>query len=76
VKGPELRISNLTDGVEIKEGDEIILSNKSLKFDKCFVIPLNNLLEIPLEKEIFVDDGCLKLKVTGKENDYVVTKAL
>lgn len=75
-KGPELRISNLTDGVEIKEGDEIILSNKSLKFDKCFVIPLNNLLEIPLEKEIFVDDGCLKLKVTGKENDYVVTKAL
>ena len=69
IQGPKIRIGNLPDnGIDLKNGEEITIDTGTREFYENR-IPLPSLLFREGTKEghlVFLDDGTLQIKITGK----------
>ena len=78
-KGPEFRTLKFKDGgVSLKEGDTINMSKTCIQGDeKEFGVNHSEAIDfIEVGDKVLIDNALLELEVIGKEDDFVVLKAL
>jgi len=91
LQGPRIRIS-LDKDVEIKPGEEIYVSDISIDKNFQFPISNDQsaswrtkiikldypgiIKDIEIGNEILIEDGLIKLKVTGKKDEYLETEVI
>lgn len=76
-RGPELRIGEVEGGlITIKAGDVVRFTNNSASTQEgAIFLPFPGLLRLERGTEIFIDDGLLKLEVTGIEDKVLTARA-
>lgn len=80
LQGPRIRIAVDKD-VEIKTGENIIISDTSFNFksrnSKFFKLDWDGIIKyIEIGNEILVEDGLMKLEVTGKTREFLEAKVI
>ena len=74
-KGPEVRICNLETPLIISKGQEIIISVSENPGNGFMVNYENFVNEVPIGKDLLIDDGEIHLTVDSKNNDSLVCTA-
>lgn len=73
-KGPEVRITNLEEGLTVDYGDKVKVSG-NLKLHDCLHVNYPNFVnDIHIGAKLLVDDGEIELEVKDKDNDYLYTE--
>jgi pyruvate kinase len=75
-KGPEIRTKNITEPIDVKEGDLIkVKGGEGESTKELFYVSYENFhLDIPVGNQVLIDDGDLALEVVEKNNDYLVCR--
>ena len=74
-KGPEVRICNLETPLTISKGQEIIISVSENPSNGFMVNYENFVNEVPIGKDLLIDDGEIHLTVDSKNDDSLVCTA-
>ncbi|MBN1768638.1 MAG: pyruvate kinase [Prolixibacteraceae bacterium] len=73
-KGPEVRITNLEEGLAVDYGDKVKVSG-NLKLHDCLHVNYPYFVnDIHIGAKLLVDDGEIELEVKDKDNDYLYTE--
>ena len=66
LQGPKLRLGEMKPGVELVDGQSLLVStDKGIGDDKCIYVNYKNLAqEMEVGEEILIDDGNIELRVT------------
>lgn len=75
-KGPEIRTKNISQPIDVKEGDIIRIKGGEGQSDQhTFFVSYNNIhKEVPVGNPILIDDGDLALTVIEQETDCLVCR--
>ena len=79
LQGPKLRVGEMENGVELKEGDTFIFTTKQCKGtkEKAYMTYQNFPRDVKVGENILVDDGKLMFEVISTDKDKnVVTKVI
>ncbi len=74
LQGPKLRVGDMGDGVLLKEGAKLLVTNIPIKGSSDKISVLYELLaqEIKPNEAILLDDGNLELRITQKIDDHTL----
>ncbi len=84
LQGPRIR-TVVSEDIKIKKGEFVLISDSSKKNNaecqmsekKCFSLDWPGILEnIKIKNEILIEDGLIKLKVVGKEKNFIRAQAI
>lgn len=75
-KGPEIRTKNISEPIEVKEGDLIKIKGGDGQSDQeiIYVSYLNIQKEVPVGNLILIDDGDLSFEVIEQTEDYLICR--
>lgn len=77
LQGPKIRVGNIPEPINIKEGQELTLTAESDTIDDSIPIDYNGLAnDVKSGDKILLDDGKIGLEVTLVENNRVHAKVL
>ncbi|BAL80820.1 pyruvate kinase [Caldisericum exile] len=79
LQGPKIRLGTFKSGeVILKEGDSFIITKKEVLGDeRISTITYKEVIdEVNIGDFIYINDGLIKLKVTGKANDEIETQVI
>ena len=74
-KGPEVRICNLENSLEVIEGQPVTISSSEQPEDGFLVNYENFVEEVPVGSSLLIDDGEIALVVESKEADTLICRA-
>ncbi len=75
-KGPEVRTSNISEDIVLKDKDIIRITADGLEDDAFSVSYTGLIKELSVGSEILIDDGATKLKVVKKNAEELVCEAV
>ncbi len=73
-KGPEVRIANLENEINVSFGDKIKVTGDLSKTDCLCVNYTGFVNEIPVGSKLLIDDGEIELEVKDKDADFLYTE--
>ncbi|MBN2656386.1 MAG: pyruvate kinase [Spirochaetales bacterium] len=76
-KGPEVRTCEMESALSVKEGDEVVISDKILKDKVCFKVNYSGFVkDVNVGNIILIDDGETGMKVVEKKDGALVCEVL
>ncbi|MBV5314269.1 MAG: pyruvate kinase [Prolixibacteraceae bacterium] len=77
-KGPEIRTKNISEPIEVKEGDIIrIKGGEGQSNQEIFYVSYEQIhRDLPVGNQILIDDGDMALEVIEQAKDYLVCRVL
>lgn len=74
-KGPEVRICNLNEDLQVSEGQQIHIS-ATTQPENGFMVNYENFVnEVPIGSDLLIDDGEMHLIIKSKEGDVLICTA-
>ncbi|MFL2859868.1 MAG: pyruvate kinase [Pontiellaceae bacterium] len=74
-KGPEVRICNLNEDLQVSEGQQIHIS-ATTQPENGFMVNYENFVnEVPIGSDLLIDDGEMHLTIKSKEGDVLICTA-
>lgn len=72
-KGPEVRTKDIDGGVEVKEGEKIVIANELAEGEKGFSVNYDSFTaDIPVGSTILIDDGETGMTVVEKDGGKLI----
>ena len=76
-RGPEIRVGNIGNGIDLIEGQELILTKTTTLSPSHITVNYPDLAhDVQIGSRILLDDGKLAIQVVDIKNDEVITKVL
>jgi len=72
LQGPKIRLGTLTNDIEVKAGEEIILDNAAEHHDNVLPIQYNLAKKVNIGEPIYIFDGKVKTTVTEVTSDTAI----